>query len=263
MVALDQWLSGAAGQYFLQWEQMRLDQLTPDIFGYRAVQLGSRLIDGLKESRIPHKAYLSQALVTPFSAQEGWLAPDCLVEYEDLPFASQSLDLIVMPHVLEFSSDPHQLLREVERVLMPEGKVIITGFNPMSLWGLRHWMFKRWSKVWPDGCSPLHLSRMKDWLKLLSLEPHYGRFGGYRFPSFNAGSLARYGFMEKAGDRWWPVCGGVYLICAVKRVRGMRLVGPDFKRRAISVKQLKPATNQIGHPMSNKFSTIDDSSNQG
>ena len=55
----------------------------------------------------------------------------------DLPFEAQSVDLIVMPHTLEFTSDPHRLLREAERVLMPEGQLIILGFNSLSLWGAR------------------------------------------------------------------------------------------------------------------------------
>ncbi|WP_414674997.1 class I SAM-dependent methyltransferase [Limnobacter sp.] len=253
MVALDQWLSSPAGQYFVRKEQAWIDSVVPDLFGLHAVQLGTRQVDGLRENRIPHKAYVQDLLLLPqpdhsTDAVDGriaMLSPDCYANYEDLPFDSQSLDLLVLPHVLEFSTDPHQLLREVERVLMPEGRVLITGFNPLSLWGLRHWAFKRWSTVWPTGCQPIHLSRLKDWLKLLSLEPEFGRFGCYRFPSFTEAGLARMGFMEHAGDRWWPVCGGVYLICAVKRVRGMRLIGPAFKDKALSVKQLKPVANKV------------------
>jgi ubiquinone/menaquinone biosynthesis C-methylase UbiE len=58
-------------------------------------------------------------------------------DFGELPFATQSLDLVVLPHVLEFAAEPHQVLREVERVLIPEGQVIICGFNPSSLWGMR------------------------------------------------------------------------------------------------------------------------------
>ena len=236
MLALDNWLATPAGAYFITREQAWLDQAVNDIFGFRAVQLGTRLIDGLKESRIPHKAYAAQDI----SAQ-----PDLCIDFENMPFESQSIDLLVLPHVLEFSANPHQLLREAERVLMPEGRVILTGFNPTSLWGLRHWLFKRRWPVWPDGCTPLGIIRLKDWLKLLSLEPEIGRFGGYRFPSFSEKTLTRYQFMESAGDRWWPVCGGAYYLCAVKRVHGMRLVGPAFKKKKSSIKQLKPAAQKV------------------
>ena len=136
---------------------------------------------------------------------------------------------------------------------MPEGRVIITGFNPMSLWGLRHSLVKKWSSVWPAGCEPIHLIRLKDWLKLLSIEPEFGRFGCYRFPAFTERGLARMGFMEHAGDRWWPVCGAVYFICAVKRVRGMRLIGPAFKTGKVSPAQL----SAVSQKAMNKTSTIE------
>ena len=138
MLALDAWLNTPAGRYFTSREQAWIDSVVPDLFGFRAVQLGTRLVDGLKESRIPHKAYVQQGLVASKPDGVEMITPDCFAEFEELPFESQSLDMIVLPHVLEFSEDPHQLLREVERVLMPEGRVVITGFNPMSLWGRRH-----------------------------------------------------------------------------------------------------------------------------
>lgn len=258
MVALDTWLHTPAGQYFVLKEQAWINQTVQDLFGFRAIQLGTRVVDGLLENRIPHHAYVAEDVIFQGSElhQEPCTKamPDCVASYEELPFDSNSIDLIVMPHVLEFAQDPHQVLREVERVLMPEGRVILTGFNPMSLWGLRHSMFKRWGGVWPKGCEPIHLGRLKDWFKLLSLEPELGRFGGYRFPAHSEKGLRRMGFMEKAGDRWWPVCGGVYFLCAAKRVRGMRLVGPAFKTRQTSVGQLKPVAQQVA----NKTNTIED-----
>ncbi|MDH4395403.1 MAG: class I SAM-dependent methyltransferase [Limnobacter sp.] len=251
MVALDAWLQTPAGQYFVLKEQAWINHTVQDLFGFRAIQLGTRMVDGLAENRIPHRAYVAEDLILPTTDE---LTPDCMADYEELPFDSSSIDLIVMPHVLEFAQDPHQVLREVERVLMPEGRLIVTGFNPMSLWGLRHAVFKRWGGVWPKGCEPIHLGRLKDWFKLLSLEPELGRFGGYRFPAHSEKGLSRMGFMEQAGDRWWPVCGGVYFLCAVKRVRGMRLVGPAFKTRPTSVGQLKPVAQQVA----NKTNTIED-----
>ncbi len=172
------------------------------------------------------------------------VAVDLYLQLEDLPFETQSLDLIVMPHVLEFCPEPHQLLREVERVLLPEGRVIITGFNPISLWGAKHGLIKRWWPVWPTGCQPIHITRLKDWFKLLSLELESGRFSAYRLPSNRETMLQRFEFMEKAGDRWWPVCGGAYYLTAVKRIHGMRLIGPAFKDKCQEIKQLKPATQK-------------------
>ena len=144
----------------------------------------------------------------------------------DLPFESQSVDLIVMPHTLEFTSDPHRLLREAERVLMPEGQLVITGFNSLSLWGMRQSFGRMANRPFvPATRDQIAFIRLKDWIKLLGFDLERGRFGCYRPPLVTDKWLGRYGFMEAAGDRWWPIFGAVYMVTAVKRVRGMRLVG--------------------------------------
>src|SRR5690606_11224800 len=122
---------------------------------------------------------------------------------EALPFDTQSLDLLVLPHTLECSSDPHQVLREAERVLIPEGRLVITGFNPWSLWGAGR-MLGRGRPFLPAGVQPLSPVRLKDWLKLLSFEVESGRFGVYAPPCRTDKWLRRYAFMERAGERWWP-----------------------------------------------------------
>lgn len=247
MLAFEHWLSTPAGQYFVALEQNWFDQEVPDLFGFTAVQLGTQKINGLKESRIPHTAFAYpvdalNANTEPTSTSD--LKPDLYLQLDDLPFETQSLDLLILPHVLEFAPDPHQLLREVERVLLPEGRVIITGFNPVSLWGLKHCLMRRWCPVWPAGCEPIHITRLKDWFKLLSLELESGRFSAYRLPSTREKILQRFGFMEKAGDRWWPVCGGAYYLTAVKRMHGMRLINPAFKDKKQQIKNLKPAAQK-------------------
>ena len=145
----------------------------------------------------------------------------------DLPFEAQSVDLLVMPHTLEFTSDPHRLLREAERVLMPEGQLIILGFNSLRLWGARQSVGKVTGRPFvPDAHDMIAFTRIKDWIKLLGFDLERGRFGCYRPPLVGEKWLSRYQFMEAAGDRWWPIFGAAYMITAIKRVRGMRLVGP-------------------------------------
>jgi ubiquinone/menaquinone biosynthesis C-methylase UbiE len=151
-----------------------------------------------------------------------------------LPFPNQSLDLLVLPHTLELARDPHLTLREVERVLVPEGRVMILGFNPASLWGLRQrlgharrsiGLGRRAPPFLPRSGEFLNYWRLRDWLRLLSFEVEGGRFGCYRPPYASARWLERSAWMEPLGERWWPVLGAVYFLEAVKRVRGMRLVG--------------------------------------
>ena len=131
IIALDGWLQTPAGLYVRAWEQQCLDSLTVDIFGFNAVQIGLPQLDALAASRMPSK-WLLDARLPSRPPQESRLT--LVSAFDELPFDSQSLDLVVLPHVLEFAAEPHQVLREVERVLIPEGRVIVCGFNPASLW---------------------------------------------------------------------------------------------------------------------------------
>ena len=83
-------------------------------------------VDLLRENRITHKLRI---------ANLG--SPDLYAKCHELPIATQSIDLVLLPHVLEFAEEPHAVLREVDRVMMPEGRLVIVGFNPWSLWGMR------------------------------------------------------------------------------------------------------------------------------
>ncbi len=86
--------------------------------------------------------------------------------------------------------------------------------------------------------------RMKDWLKLLNFEMRGGRFGRYRPPYISEKWLGRFGFLEHAGDRWWPVAGAVYMMQAIKRVPGMRIITPAW-RRARKAEALVTSTNGV------------------
>src|SRR6266849_5806521 len=121
---LADWFETPKGSYVLAWERGQFDAAVEDVFGFNAVQLGLPGLDFLRESRIPLKV-------------RAGLDPGCGLRSEpvQLPLASQSSDLLALPHVLEFIAKPHAILREAERVLMPEGSIVISGFNPLSLWG--------------------------------------------------------------------------------------------------------------------------------
>lgn len=237
IATLSDWLETPLGNYVKTWEQERLDALTADIFGLNALQIGLPQIDTLRANRMQHRWRSDSQMplaqparpAQPENAEPSSLAA-CHIslthDFCDLPFASDSLDLVVLPHVLEFAAEPHQILREVERVLIPEGQVIICGFNPASLWGLRRVTSRlTGSHFLPQGGEFISLRRLKDWLKLMSMEINRGHFGCYIPPRVSQGAIRRYAFMEKAGNRWWPSLGGVYILQAVKRVRGMTLIG--------------------------------------
>lgn len=225
------------------------------------MQIGLPQVAALRANRMPHK-WLSDSvllhrddgagLVLHRGMQEATEAPGVPVvpvtivhDYAELPFASHSLDLVVLPHVLEFAAEPHQVLREVERVLIPEGQLIVCGFNPASLWGARQ-MAGRLSGAHflPLDGEFISLPRMKDWLKLLNMEVNRGHFGCYAPPCNTEKWLDRYAFMEKAGNRWWPYFGAVYMLQAIKRVKGMRLIGPAWKRLPATVPHAVPVTQR-------------------
>ncbi len=235
------WLQTAPGQHLLGWEQERLDQAVADVFGYHALQLGLPELEGLRANRMPHHWLTVDAMLEPASGLRK--VPTALslhCEFDALPFPNASIDLVVLPHSLELARDPHQTLREVERVLVPEGRVVITGFNPASLWGLRQraghlrrgmGLNREQSLYLPSGGDFLGYWRLRDWLRLLGFEVEAGRFGCWRPPLKSEAWLERFAWMDRVGDRWWPVLGAVYFVVAVKRVRGMRLVGLLKKER--------------------------------
>ena len=244
IVRLSEFLRSPQGRYVLAWEQQHLDRAVSDIFGYHALQLGLPEVDALRENRMPLRLCAADRRR---DEGDGGCTLRVLNRYEELPFATQSIDLVVMPHILEFATEPHQVLREVDRVLVPEGQVVITGFNPLSLWGLRQFLTRLGMEPYlPREGQFIALPRIKDWLKLLSFEVNRGRFGCYLPWVRSDRWLQRWRFMDRAGDRWWPVLGSIYMVTAVKRVRGMRLVGAVRRRVEVLRPALAPTASRVG-----------------
>ncbi len=206
------------------------------MFGFNALQIGMPHFDFLRTNRIPLRQKAGD-----------YGTVDVRCDLTALPFASQSTDLAVLPHVLEFHADPHQLLREIERILIPEGQVIILGFNPVSLWGLRRRLGKGGSFPWNGDY--LSVLRLKDWLQLLGFEVDRGAFGCYTPPCRQEKWLPRWRFMELARDRWWGIAGGVYLLRAIKRTHSVRLITPKWRSQPMAAKALRPIAqkNRHGH----------------
>lgn len=221
------WLATPLGQYLAAAEAVWFDRVASDIFGYHAVQFELPQIDCLRQNRIAWRAR---------AGRSGSVGVRCLPE--QLPFGEQSLDLLALPHVLDFAADPHAVLREAQRVLVPDGRLLITGFNPWSLWGLRR--FKPGESAGtPWRGNAIALPRLKDWLALLGLETLRGEYLCYSLPVQREGWLSKTRFLDPAGDRWWPAAGGAYCLEVVKRVQGMRIIEPQWRR--IATPRAKPA----------------------
>jgi len=236
------WYESDLGRYVLARELEWFDAVSSDLFGFHALQMGECDSDFLRANRMPHR-FCAGVDAGPLRA-----APELL------PIASQSLDLLALPHVLEFSMHPHQVLREAERVLRPEGRLLLSGFNPMSLWGLRRLLTGRFSSkppTHPWHGRFIHLTRIKDWLALMGFECVGGRMVCYAPPVERAAWLKHFGFLEAPGDRWWALGGGVYLIHAVKRVHGMRIIAPKresgWRARPAWAQSTRTSSQKLGH----------------
>jgi SAM-dependent methyltransferase len=263
IIGLAQWLATPAGRYLLAWEQQQLDACVADVFGFHALQVGLPQLEALRANRMPHRwlAVRGDLRAEPADHAEQAIAAPVVealhCDFDALPFASSSLDLVVLPHALELAIDPHRALAEVERVLVPEGRVVIVGLNPASLWGawqgvgrVRRWFgtgSRKPALFLPEVGEFLSPRRLRDWLRLLSFEVEGGRYGCYRPPVATQRWLDRYAWMEGTGQHWWPVFGAAYVLVAVKRVRGMRLVGLARNERAAPRAAPAVAANREGN----------------
>jgi len=224
-----EWFHSPAAQVLLRREEAFLSGHLPTLFGFHMLQLGQCFEPAVFDnSPIKHRFSMSLDKDDRESALAG--------RAEALPFGRESLDLVVMPHILEFSPDPHTILREVERSLIPEGHVLIFGFNPWSHWQLLRAVM-RWRQPVPWGGHYLSLGRLGDWLKLLGFELVETRTFMFRPPLHNAQLMQRLAFLEPLGERILPWLGGAYGLLARKRVETLtplrqRLQSP---RRVIGV----------------------------
>lgn len=232
------WFAQRLGQRVLAQECEHLAEVLPYLFGYHLVQIG-RFADRdiLSSSRVLHRVVMDPDYgVNPLTAS--------FYGYPDaLPIESHSIDVVVLHHTLEFEPDPHQVLREADRTLIPEGHVVILCFNPRSLWGLWRLVLKRKGRA-PWCGQFLSATRLKDWLALLGfdivvIKPYF-----FCPPIHNERVMQKLRFLDRLGEKWWPVFPGSNLIVAKKRVatltpirprwrpRRSRLLAPDLARPA-------------------------------
>ncbi|MDZ7663221.1 class I SAM-dependent methyltransferase [Thiohalophilus sp.] len=240
---LEQWYASRLGELMAEQEQQQLDTELVDLFGYHLLHMGSPTEAAmLRASRVNHR------MRTRLDADSRAAGRDervlCL-EPTALPFSPDTLDVVVLSHVLEFSNDPHTVLREVERSLIPEGHVVILGFNPVSLWGLIR-LFRSGKGQLPWCGHFMTLTRLKDWLALLGFDVVQQRRYCYRPPWQRPRLMQQLMFMERLGQRLWSFFGGGYLLVARKRVTTLTPIRPRWRaRRRIAVSGLvKPLNNE-------------------
>jgi SAM-dependent methyltransferase len=228
---LDHWYSGCPGKMLGDVEKGLIEQVLPELFGYHIVTLGTAIgRDVMSKSPILNQHCFDSALGRSEGDVDALAEPDCL------PIASDAVDVVVLPHVLEFIDHPEAVLNEVDRVLIPEGHVLVVGFNPFSLWGV-------WRSLGADRGRALEqarfisVSKMKDWFFSLGYEVVSIRYGFYRPPLARPSVLERLTLLEQWGERWWPICGASYVLLAKKRVSTLTLIKPRWYSRRRLVTQ--------------------------
>lgn len=224
--SVNRWFNQYPGSMLLAEERACLKALSHRCFGYYLLQVGSigGEVPGLVPARV--RSHITVAPEPPATDNGCWIRgkPD------RLPIASDSMDVVLLIHTLDFYQDPHQILREVDRVLIPEGRLIVVGFNPWSLWGIRR-LFRGRADCSPWSGRFISIRRIHDWLSLLGFEIEHTQPLMFRPPLRQRVLMERLNLLERSGRRWWPALSGVYVVEAVKRVSTLTPIKPLWKLR--------------------------------
>lgn len=228
--SLRNWYQRPLGQLLAEAELSALSGQLPTLFGYHLMVIDPPWEHcSLTDCRIPHHIIQS---VEPRARSDAGLGGHT----EAWPIMTDSVDAIVLPHTLELCQDPHQVLREADRSLIPDGHLVILGFNPYSLWGLRRLLARRGRQM-PWDSRFLGINRIKDWLGLLGFDTVHSHYLFQRPPVQNQRLLDRLRFMEPADDTGRLLLSAAYILVAQKRTVVMTplKVGNSTRRRLFPV----------------------------
>ncbi len=229
------WLNTPLGAALLLQEARLVEEVLDGIFGEHCVQLG---LWGEKRSFLRFTRTQRCALIAETATGE----PSAIAELHRLPVETDSLDAVLLPHTLDYSDRPHAILREVDRVLRSNGHVVILGFKPGGLWGLRRLVP---GAGMPPGADQLISDRrLRDWLQLLDMRIQTASRYFFHWPL--PGNKARAsGKWERRGQAWWPELAACYMLTAQKRVRTLTPVRPLWRRQPKVVAGLAEPSTRV------------------
>ncbi len=222
LLSFDDFLETPPGQELLRWEALAFASAVEDAFGFEALQVGTPAIDSLAENRILSRWLLVRkrdTALVPLGRRRCVLG-----EAARLPIATESMDLVTLPHVLDTEPRPAEALAEAVRVLRPEGMLVITALSHLGLWALRE---RLRPPFLPESVKPQSVGSVREQLRSFGLEVNRGRFGLYAPALKNETAFRSWSWIEKAGDRWAPQCANLFMLCAVKHKPGMRPLKAD------------------------------------
>jgi len=199
----------------MEYETRRLGQILPDLHGHYLLQYSAWNQRVVKQTTLKHNFFVGSG--------DG---VDCSVDFEQLPFRDNAMDCAFLHHVLDYSGHPHQALREAARVVVPNGYMVLIGFNPFSSWML--------SRHLPKGYLPssgrfISSSRVADWLALLGFRVEQVR--SYQImPPFLVHLFPNFSRRVEGVLNWLGMPGGaMYIVVARKLVAGRTPIRPQWK----------------------------------
>jgi SAM-dependent methyltransferase len=233
-VSASDWFDSPPGRTLLELEARVLAEALSDVVGFEMLQVGRW---GAGARLAAHARAQRHWLVAPDARGPGAIRASC----DALPIASGSIEGVLLPHTLEHAPNPHEILREVERVLMGEGQVVICGFNPLGPWGLRNRVSG--GRFLPHAGRLLGEGRIRDWLGLLGFEVVLARRFLFAPPWRGRRGAEAGGWLERRGPDLFGPLAGAYLVKARKRVRALTPIRPVWQRaRVVAVGAAEPTT---------------------
>jgi hypothetical protein len=244
------WFQTPLGQWLLTTEQERCQHLVPAGYYPTALQLGMGQRDFLHGIEVGAR-FVADTHNEPVMKTPGDEMPvgSSLHHVQALPwalpFSDKTHSLIVMPHILDFCEDPHAVLREVNQILIPEGCVVITGFNQVSLWGAVRMTGTRHDNS-PWAGNYYRVGRVQDWLSLLGFDIVGASMFAYQPPLQNEKWRNKLSIFDKIGERWWPGFGAIYMIVGKKREIASSTGGSRLAWRQFIPAIARPAVSSAG-----------------
>jgi hypothetical protein len=241
------WLDTPLGAALLAQESRIVEEAFDGIFGEQCLQLGlwGDRQTFLKHSRTQRKWLIEQGpagAANPVGAASAATRPDAVGQFHRLPVQNDSVDCVLLPHVLDYSDRPHAILREVDRVMTAHGNLAILGFKPGGLWGIRRLV--RGAELPPGAHNLVAERRLRDWLQLLDMrivgiQPYFFR---WPIPGRRGATAERW---ERRGRNWWPAFAACYMLTAQKRVSTLTPVRPFWRAKPKPVAGLAGTTNRV------------------
>ncbi len=256
-VDIESWFASPLGQRVLQQQQQYLDHLLEDMFGYHLMQLS--VINNVclfSQSPTSHQFRVNAKIPENLSDREVADSQNsktsninAVAAFENLPIDSDSIDVALLHHALDYSPTPHQLLREAARVIIPNGHIILVGFNPHSFFGVTHPLACFLSNSRAYRHHHLRIGRLQDWFKVLELELVYSQRGYYGLP------VDRHHFpiLESVAQKICPSLGGFYILVVRKNVTPMTMIKTQWKKKRVLPKWRTSTVSSSSRESSSRY----------